>query len=115
MPTTLTNVSTIPHWINGRAAASSGARDGQVTCAATGEVVRSVPFANAADVDAAVQAAAAAFGPWRATSSLRRARILTRFRELLERDHKKIAAVVSEEHGKVFLDAMGSVQRGIEV
>jgi malonate-semialdehyde dehydrogenase (acetylating)/methylmalonate-semialdehyde dehydrogenase len=74
-----------------------------------------VPFANATDVDAAVRAAAAAFPAWRATPALRRARILTRFRELLEQHHKELARIVTEEHGKVFLDAMGSVQRGIEV
>ena len=114
MPT-LTGVATVPHWINGRAASPSGSRSGTVTRAATGEVVRTVPYANAADVDAAVQAAAAAFPDWRATSPLKRARILTRFRELLEQHQEKLAAIVSEEHGKVLLDAAGSVQRGIEV
>jgi len=112
---TLTGVATVPHWINGHPALSSGSRSGTVTRAATGEVVRTVPYANAADVDAAVQAAAAAFPGWRATSPLKRARILTRFRELLEQHQGKLAALISEEHGKVFLDAVGSVQRGIEV
>ncbi|MBI4885637.1 MAG: CoA-acylating methylmalonate-semialdehyde dehydrogenase [Acidobacteria bacterium] len=102
-------------WIEGGPAASRGTRTGEVTSAATGRVVRTVPCANAADVDAAVAAAAAAFPAWRATPALRRARILTRFRELVERDQKAIAASISEEHGKVFLDAMGEVQRGIEV
>src|SRR5918999_6329045 len=63
----------------------------------------------------AVAAATAAFPAWRATPPLRRARIITRFRELMERDQKALATVISEEHGKVFLDAMGEVQRGIEV
>ncbi len=94
---------------------SSGARGGQVTNPSTGQRIRHVPFADAADVDAAVASASAAWPAWRATPPLRRARILTRFRELLEIHQKEIAALVSEEHGKVFLDAMGSVQRGIEV
>jgi malonate-semialdehyde dehydrogenase (acetylating)/methylmalonate-semialdehyde dehydrogenase len=74
-----------------------------------------VPFADATDVAAAVKAAAAAFPAWRATPPLRRARILNRFRDLVEQNQKELASLVSEEHGKVFLDAMGSVQRGIEV
>jgi malonate-semialdehyde dehydrogenase (acetylating)/methylmalonate-semialdehyde dehydrogenase len=105
----------VPLWINGRKAASYSARFGNITNPSTGDVIRTVPFANAGDVDAAVKAALAAFAGWRATPALGRARILTRFRELLEQHQKEIAALISEEHGKVFLDAMGSVQRGIEV
>jgi malonate-semialdehyde dehydrogenase (acetylating)/methylmalonate-semialdehyde dehydrogenase len=108
-------VAKVPLWINGQPAASTSARFGDVTNAATGKVVRTVPFANAADVDAAVQAALAAFKEWSASPPLRRARILTRFRELMEQNQKPLARMISEEHGKVFLDAMGSVQRGIEV
>ena len=74
-----------------------------------------MPFADARDVDAAVAAATAAFPPGAQPLPLRRARIVTRFRELMERDQKALATVISEEHGKVFLDAMGEVQRGIEV
>src|SRR5262245_28951212 len=108
-------VTTIPLWIGGQAHASRGSRFGDVTNPATGEVIRRVPFANREDVDAAVKAAADAFPAWRATPALRRARILTRFRELLEQHQKELARLITEEHGKVFLDAMGSVQRGIEV
>ena len=86
-----------------------------MTNPATGEVIRLVPFANAADVDAAVKAAAAAFPAWRDTPAVRRARILNKFRELIEKHQKELAALISEEHGKVFLDAMGSIQRGLEV
>jgi malonate-semialdehyde dehydrogenase (acetylating)/methylmalonate-semialdehyde dehydrogenase len=105
----------VPLWINGKATPSGSERSGPVTNPATGELIRTVPFANAADVDAAVRAAAAAFPAWRDTPPLRRARILARFRELVEQHAKEIAAIVTEEHGKVFLDAMGSVTRGIEV
>jgi malonate-semialdehyde dehydrogenase (acetylating)/methylmalonate-semialdehyde dehydrogenase len=109
------SIATIPLWINGRSATANSTRRGEITNAATGRVVRSVPLADARDVDAAVAAATAALPAWRATPPLRRARILTRFRELMERDQKAMATVISEEHGKVFLDAMGEVQRGIEV
>jgi malonate-semialdehyde dehydrogenase (acetylating)/methylmalonate-semialdehyde dehydrogenase len=108
-------VASVPLWINGRNAVSHGSRHGVVTNPATGDVIRTVPFADATDVDEAVKAAVAAFPAWRATPPLRRARILNRFRELVELHQKELAAIVSEEHGKVFLDAMGSVQRGIEV
>jgi len=105
----------IPLWINGRPAESKSARRGEVTNPATGQVIRTVPFADAADVDAAVKAAAAAFPAWAATPAVRRARVLNRFRDLLEKHQKELAVLVSEEHGKVFLDAMGAIQRGIEV
>jgi malonate-semialdehyde dehydrogenase (acetylating) / methylmalonate-semialdehyde dehydrogenase len=107
--------ATVPLWIDGRPVASLSTRSGEITNAATGCAVRTVPYAGAEDVDAAVTAARAALPAWRATPAVRRARVLTRFRELVERDQKKIAAIISEEHGKVFLDAMGEVQRGIEV
>src|SRR6266705_865371 len=111
----VTSATTVPLWINGARTASRSTRRGEVTNAATGQVVRAVPFANREDVDLAVNAAAAAFPGWRSTPALRRARILTRFRELMEQHQKQLALIISEEHGKVFLDAMGSIQRGIEV
>jgi malonate-semialdehyde dehydrogenase (acetylating) / methylmalonate-semialdehyde dehydrogenase len=114
-PTSAPPTAVVPLWINGRPVESYGTRRGNVMNPSTGDVLRTVPLANAADVDAAVRSARDAFPAWRATSPLRRARILTRFRELLEANQKEIAALISQEHGKVFLDAMGSVQRGIEV
>src|SRR5438093_12623337 len=113
--TTAPSTVRVALWIDGKTVASTGRRFGEVTNAATGQVVRTVPFANANDVDNAVKAAVAAFPAWRATTPLRRARILARFRELMELHQKEIAALISEEHGKVLLDAVGSVQRGIEV
>src|SRR3954464_8636289 len=106
---------TVPFWIDGQRASARSTRRGAVMNPSTGEQIREVPMANAADVDRAVQSARAAFPAWRATTPLRRGRILARFRELLEANQKRIATLISEEHGKVFLDAMGSVQRGIEV
>ncbi len=111
----LTTLERLPLWIGGRAVPAQTTRYGEVTNPATGEVVRHVPFANAADVDAAVQAAAAAFPAWRAAPPLRRARVLMRFREVMEAHKKDLARLVSEEHGKTLTDAEGSITRGIEV
>lgn len=105
----------VPFWIDGRHTMSQGARSGPVTNPSTGDVIRSVTMANAADVDLAVRSARAAFPAWRVTPPLRRARILTRFRERLEANREALAKIIAEEHGKVLLDAAGSVQRGIEV
>ncbi len=102
-------------WINGRHVQAQGARTADVFNPATGEVIRKVPLASNADIDAAVAAAKAAYPAWRDTTPLRRARILTRFRELMEQHRDELARLASEEHGKTLVDAAGSVQRGIEV
>ena len=102
-------------WIAGRKTPSRSGRTGDVFDPATGEVVRRAPFASAEEVGAAVAAAKAAFPAWRDTPPIRRARILARFRELLEANRDALARIVSEEHGKTLPDAAGSVQRGIEV
>ncbi len=102
-------------WINGRRVQAQSGRTADVYNPATGEVTRQVPLASKADVDAAVAAAKAAYPAWRDTTPLRRARILTRFRELMEAHRQELARLASEEHGKTLADATGSVQRGIEV
>jgi malonate-semialdehyde dehydrogenase (acetylating)/methylmalonate-semialdehyde dehydrogenase len=111
----LTSLDRLPLWIGGRAMAAQTQRYGEVTNPATGEVVRHVPLGNAADVDAAVASARAALPAWKAYPALRRARILMRFRELMEAQKRELAAVVTEEHGKTLSDAEGSITRGIEV
>ncbi len=111
----LTTLERLPLWIGGKAVAAMTTRYGEVTNPATGEVIRHVPLGNAADVDAAVQSATAALPAWRAAPPLRRARILMRFRDLMEANKKELARVVTEEHGKTLADAEGSITRGIEV
>src|SRR5436305_4373923 len=112
-------MSDISHFINGKRvqgrSESSGGRGGDVFNPATGEKVRRVAFASAADVDAAVKAAAAAFPGWAATPPLTRARILFKFLAILSREHDALARIISEEHGKVFSDAQGEITRGVEV
>src|SRR6476661_10412124 len=113
-PTDL-NAETVAMWVNGRRQPATTTRSGEVTNPATGVVVRRVPFCSDADIDTAVQAAKAAFPAWRKTPPLRRARVLMRYRELLERHQQELAALITEEHGKTLIDAAGSVQRGLEV
>ncbi len=105
----------VAHFINGQASGASAGRYGDVFNPASGVLSRRVAFADAATVDEAVRAAAAAFPQWAAAPPLRRARILMRFRELLERDQQRLAALITAEHGKVASDAAGEVQRGTEV
>jgi len=102
-------------WIAGKRRRAASARSGDVTNPATGAVTRRVPFCNAADIDAAVQAAAKAFPEWRDTPPLRRARVMQKFLQLLQANQQELARLVTEEHGKTLPDAMGSVQRGLEV
>src|SRR3970040_379004 len=109
------NVPSVPVWVFGSPLPALSTRHGQVTNPATGAVVRKVPFCNAADIDNAVKAAAAAAPGWGDTPRLRRARVMQKFLQLLQTHQKEIAALVTEEHGKTLPDAMGSVQRGIEV
>jgi malonate-semialdehyde dehydrogenase (acetylating)/methylmalonate-semialdehyde dehydrogenase len=105
----------IPLWINGNAVAPAPSRMGDVYNPATGQVVRRVPFCDAALVDSAVKAASAALAEWRDWPAIRRARVMQRFLRALEENQKDLARLVSEEHGKTVADAMGSVQRGMEV
>ena len=107
-------LDTVPFWIAGKPLASAG-RYGEVFNPATGQVTKRVPFADAAIVDSAVKAANAALPEWRDTPPLRRARVMQKFLQLVQRDQKTLAKIVTEEHGKTLPDAMGSVQRGLEV
>ena len=108
-------LSPVPFWIGGSKVASQSAHYGEVTNPATGEVIRRVSFADTADIDAAVAAARHAFSAWGETPPLRRARIMMRYLQLLEKNREQLARLASEEHGKTLPDAAGSVQRGIEV
>ena len=107
-------LETVPAWINGTAIASA-ARYGDVFNPALGEVTKRVIYADASLIDSAVKAASAALPAWRDTPPLRRARVMQEFLSLLKKNQKQLAALVTEEHGKTLPDAMGSVQRGIEV
>ena len=107
-------LGTVPAWINGKQV-SAAQRYGDIFNPATGQVTKRVVFADASTVDAAVKSAGAALPAWRDTPPLRRARVMQEFLSLLKKNQKALAAIVTEEHGKTLPDAMGSVQRGIEV
>ena len=107
-------VSTVPAWVNGKSVVPQG-RMGDVYNPATGKVTKHVPYCDAAAIDVAVKAASAALPEWRDASILRRARVMQRFLALLQQHQKEIAGLITGEHGKTLPDAMGSVQRGIEV
>ncbi|MCI1009359.1 CoA-acylating methylmalonate-semialdehyde dehydrogenase [Pseudomonas oryzihabitans] len=110
----MSDTPVIGHYING-AVSTQAERFSDVFNPAEGVVKAQVAQATVQTVDQAVAAAKAAFPEWSEQSALRRARILFRFKELLDQHHKELAAIITREHGKVLSDAMGEVTRGIEV
>jgi malonate-semialdehyde dehydrogenase (acetylating)/methylmalonate-semialdehyde dehydrogenase len=108
-------VKTIEHWIDGRRTPGGATRRGPVFNPATGQQQAEVVLAATADVDAAVASASRAFEEWGQSSLSKRAKVLFRFRELVDARAKELAEVISDEHGKVVSDALGEVQRGLEV
>jgi malonate-semialdehyde dehydrogenase (acetylating)/methylmalonate-semialdehyde dehydrogenase len=105
----------VSHYINGKMVPGTSGRRGDIYNPAIGEVVRQVDFATVEEVQAAVDAAQAAFPGWAAQPPLRRARVMFRLKELLERHMDELAVLVTEEHGKTVADSKGSITRGIEV
>src|SRR5206468_444318 len=105
----------IHHYINGRLQAGTSERLADVYNPASGRVSGRVAFATKAEVDAAVSAAAGAFPAWSSTPAVRRARILFRFRDSIEKEKGRLSALISAEHGKVLDDAKGELIRGLEV
>jgi len=108
-------MKTLHHYINGARVEGTSGRYGPVFNPATGEETTRVPLASAAEVDAAVQAARAAFPAWGGAPPIRRARVMFKFKELVERHIDELAALITAEHGKTIPDAKGSITRGIEV
>ena len=105
----------LSHYMNGQLVDGQSGRFADVFNPATGEVQAQVPLASKAEVDAAIAAAAAAQPAWAATNPQRRARVMMKFVDLLNRDMDKLAVALSREHGKTVPDARGDVQRGLEV
>jgi malonate-semialdehyde dehydrogenase (acetylating)/methylmalonate-semialdehyde dehydrogenase len=105
----------IVHWIGGKEHDPGESRLGPVYDPALGTRTASVLLADAADVDAAVAAAAAAFPAWRDTSTAKRQAVLFTFRELLNARRNELAEIITREHGKVLSDALGEIVRGQEV
>ncbi len=114
VPSPVATPDVIGHWIGGRRVAAPG-RTQEVFNPATGEVARHVALASTAEVEQAIQAARLAFPKWADTPPLRRARVLQRFLALLNLHHDRLAAIITDEHGKVLDDAHGEVTRGLEI
>ena len=111
----MSDVPVIGHYIDGQVQDSNSERFSNVFNPATGVVQARVGLASEKTVDQAVASALKAFPAWNEQSSLRRSRVMFKFKELLDRHHDELAEIISREHGKVFSDAKGEVTRGIEI
>jgi len=109
------DVPTLAHWIGGKRTPGVSGRFGDVFTPATGALGSRVPFATSAEVARAAESAKAAFPAWAATTPLSRARVMFRFKALIEQRADEIVAAISREHGKVLSDAAGELSRGVEV
>jgi malonate-semialdehyde dehydrogenase (acetylating)/methylmalonate-semialdehyde dehydrogenase len=114
-PTFFTDRQDVGHHINGETVTPASSRFQPISNPTTGETMRRVALAEAAEVNAAVAAAQAAFPGWSETPPLRRARVMFNFLALLNAHRDELAAMITSEHGKVFTDAQGEVTRGIEI
>jgi malonate-semialdehyde dehydrogenase (acetylating)/methylmalonate-semialdehyde dehydrogenase len=108
-------LKTIEHWIAGKTTSGTSDRTAAVFNPATGRQQADVHLASAVDVQAAIAAAKDAYPGWSQTSLSKRTKVLFAFRELVNTHAKEIAALITDEHGKVLSDALGEVQRGLEV
>src|SRR6188508_3617664 len=105
----------IGHFVGGKEIKGASGRSGDVFNPNTGEVQAKVALAGKAEVEAAIANAQAAFPAWAATNPQRRARVMFRFLELIQAEYDDLARLLSSEHGKIFADAKGDIQRGLEV
>ena len=108
-------METIGHFINGKSVAGESGRVHDVFNPTLGEVQAQTALASADEVTKAIDAAAAAFPAWSSVNPQRRARVMFKFKDLVEKDMDNLARMISSEHGKTLPDARGDVQRGLEV
>ena len=108
-------INQIGHFVNGEHVDGKSKRFGDVYNPATGAISSQLAYASIDETSAAIDAAEAAFPAWAATPALRRARILFKFKALLDLHANDLATAISLEHGKTISDARGEVTRGIEV
>jgi malonate-semialdehyde dehydrogenase (acetylating) / methylmalonate-semialdehyde dehydrogenase len=110
-----TELKTIGHWIGGETVAGDSGRSGPVYNPATGEQSGEVAFASVEEIDRAVATAQEAFAQWRSVSLSKRADLFFRIHDLFVQHREDLARLLTAEHGKVLSDALGEVQRGLEV
>ena len=115
MSETTSAVTKIENYVGGERTSTNTGRGQDVFNPATGEITAHVGYSNASDVDAAVSAAKRAFPAWADTPPIRRARIMNRFLVLMNENRDALAEAITAEHGKVFSDARGEVDRGIDI
>ena len=108
-------MNVIKHFVNGQLFDGNSKRKGKVFNPATGEQSSEVNLATTNDIDTAVDAAKKAFVSWSQKTPLFRARILFKFKELIEKNSDELTKLIVSEHGKVYEDAKGSLTRGLEV
>jgi len=106
---------TLHHFVGGKKVEGASGRFGDVYNPTTGEKTGQVPYATVKEVQEAVTNAQEAFKTWGSMSPIARARVMFKFKELVEKNMDELARLVSEEHGKVISDAKGSITRGLEV
>lgn len=112
---TTPTLPSIGHFIAGQVQPSTSGRAQDVFNPATGQVQAQVALASLDEVNQAVAAAQAAFPAWAETAPLKRARVMFKFKELIEKHFDELAATITREHGKIFSDAKGEVTRGLEI
>ena len=105
----------IEHFINGKIVPGVSDRKGKVFNPAIGKQESEVRLASAKDLDLAVQKAKTAFETWSNVTPIQRARIIFKYKELIEKNSDLLAKMIVSEHGKVYEDAKGSLTRGLEV
>ncbi len=105
----------IKHFVGGKVISGNSERKGKVFNPATGEQESEVILASKSDLDGAVEIAQKAFETWSLNPPLQRARIMFKFKELIEKNFDELAKLIVSEHGKVYEDAKGSLIRGLEV
>src|SRR3989442_7280803 len=111
----LAKVRELSHFVGGKHVLGESGRFSDVFNPTTGALAAKVPLASKAEVERAIANAREAFAGWSETSPVTRARVMFRFKELIERHMDELAVLIASEHGKVLSDAKGSVQRGLEV
>ncbi|TNI70469.1 methylmalonate-semialdehyde dehydrogenase (CoA acylating), partial [Aeromonas salmonicida] len=108
-------MTTLGNFIDGRHGASHGGRSAPIHNPATGEEIGRVALSSAAECAEAIAVAERAFPAWAQTPPLVRARVMFRFKALMEEHRDELAALITREHGKVLSDAQGELTRGLEV
>ena len=108
-------MKTIQHFVGGKAYSGDSKRTGKIYNPATGDQSAQVKLATTEDVNKAIANAKKAFESWSNTPPLQRARVMFKFKDLIEKNSDELTKIIVSEHGKVYEDAKGSLTRGLEV